>query len=160
MNHAISAPRGTRGAEPDKPINIQSVLDVEHHGGDPLDRKRLSRVWWYSINGGTQSVLVDAQIIERLRPMVRSGYIARHMDEWLERVRQQYRPQISGQETSQHVRPQTNWLRLCGRTKSQVIAEILMGLAERLERGEITPAPKRRGRLAKDLESVSGRGDL
>lgn len=158
MNHTISAPRSTRCVKPDKPINIQSVLDVEDHGGDPVDRKPLSRVWWYSSNGGTQSVLIDAKIIERLHPLVRSGHIAKHMDEWLERVRNQYQNEAGNQEASQHVRRQTNWLRLCGRTKSQVIAEILIGLTDRLERGEINPAPKNRGRSVNDL--ASGGGDL
>lgn len=136
MNHAISAPRSTAS---EKPLDLQSVLDVQP--GDERDRQKSCRVWWYSSNGGTQSVLVDAHIVERLRPLVRSGHIARHMHGWLERARNQYQ---TPNQTALHIRPQTNWLRICGRTKSQVIAEILAGLADRLEKGEIGPASSSR----------------
>lgn len=162
-NHAITDKPGKINT-PLKSLDLRAVLDVsaspDHANGDVGD-KSVCFLWWYMRSGSTQSTMIDASIAKRVWPLVKSGYVARNMHEWLERVRRQYQDdQEPDPKAGLRLKPHTNWRKICGRTKTEVVTEILMGLAERLERGEITPAPKRRGRLAKDLESVSGRGDL
>lgn len=99
-------------------------------------RPQRARLWWYGSHS-VESLQVDRALLDRLTPLLRSGFIAHNMSYWLRSAAEQYRQKNPTLNAPTGLSRKTQWIQLCGRTKSEVIHDILGELASRLERGEI-----------------------